>query len=264
LQYRGSIKSVSIIGAGNVGWHLACAFHFAGIEIKQIYSRNYSKAKELAQMVSAIPVSSFEEWESIQDLCLLCVSDDAIGPLLRNDRLLRCCVVHTSGSTGMEVFPASEFGQGILYPLQTFTRGVDMDYSTIPFLVEGNTSEMTNSLIGLAGKVSATVIDSDSQMRRRIHTAAVFACNFGNHMSVIADKLLKEAGMDIQIIRPLIEQTYIKMNDMSPEAAQTGPAQRGDNSTLEKHLEELKDKPLEQEIYKLLSENILRYRKEHE
>ncbi|MFC2089785.1 Rossmann-like and DUF2520 domain-containing protein [Bacteroidota bacterium] len=258
MQSRSDISSLSIIGAGNVGWHLAHAFYRAGKTIHKVYSRSAEKAEELAAKVNAIALTSLDDLSNDQDLLILCVTDDAIDPVIQALGKSPGKILHTAGSTGMEVFSGVESPHGVLYPLQTFTRGVDMDYSKIPFLIESSSERFTASIKKLAGLVSASVRVTNSADRLRIHIAAVFACNFGNHMAVLAAALLKEAGFDFELLLPLLEQTTGKLEYMNPAEAQTGPAARRDLATISRQLEALKEDRELSEIYKVLTESIIR------
>jgi predicted short-subunit dehydrogenase-like oxidoreductase (DUF2520 family) len=134
-----------------------------------------------------------------------------------------------------------------------------MDYGNIPFLLEAASEHALQVISQVADGISGifSVIDSDARLQ--VHMAAVFACNFSLHMAAVADRLMKEYGMDISLLESLIRQTYEKMIAMDPHLAQTGPAVRGDKTTINKHLVALKDKLPEKEIYKIVSENIARY-----
>jgi hypothetical protein len=60
-------------------------------------------------------------------------------------------------------------------------------------------------------------------------------------MNVIAKKILKSQNIDADILNPLIKETADKLNYLSPMEAQTGPAIRNDEKTIQKHLNLLKE-----------------------
>ncbi len=259
MQVEKEITSVSIIGAGNVGWHMALAMHQHGITVINIVSRNQTNAKELASLVSAKAASGPEQLVRVPDLCMLCVTDDALEDVVKTYTNAGTVVVHTSGSTGMEIFDSESSNTGVFYPLQTFTRGREMTYDRIPFLVEGATHTVTVRLMQLARKISGTAIETNAELRRKVHIAAVFACNFSNHMAAVANNMLKESGLDFSLLRPLLEETADKLQSMDPQDAQTGPAVRSDMKIVQSHITALKDRPDEAMLYKLLTNNIIRY-----
>lgn len=262
VQDPEEIHKVAIIGTGNIAWHLARAMHRSGMDITCIISRSMQRAAELSEDVSATPLDDPDNVQEQPDMYLLCVGDDALPEVQEEYAGKGPLVVHTSGSTGIGVLSADKNATGVLYPLQTFTRGVEMTYDRIPFLVEGSAEEVTLRLEQLAGKISREVHQINSQQRRQIHVSAVFACNFSNHLSAIAGRLMQQSGLSFDLLMPLIEETTRKLRDKSPEEAQTGPAVRNDLTTIEKHMETLGSLPEEQEIYRLLTESIMRYRKE--
>lgn len=260
MQEVEQIRTISIVGAGNLGWHMATAFHKAEISILHIIARNSSKAAILAGRVGAKPLSTNDELREKPDLILLCVSDGAIEDLSTKFSNMSPLLCHTSGSTGIELLKNEGGQSGVFYPLQTFTEGIEMDYNSIPVLIEGSSPRAAAKLKSLAKTITNSCQEVDSQTRLFVHMAAVFACNFSNHMAAIATELLKSKGLNSEILRPLIEQTYRKLESVDPSKAQTGPAVRDDYKTILKHLDALSNKPDEQEIYRLISENIASYR----
>ncbi len=255
------INTVSVVGAGNVGWHLARALYQCGVRIINVYSRTREHAANLAAEVAAVPVTRLEDFNIEPDMYLISIPDDALLEVTASFAGKKAILAHTSGSISIEIFNMGIRNFGVFYPLQTFTLGNEMEYSGIPFLIEGSSPEVTSLLRQLADKLSGVVHETDSETRLKVHIAAVFACNFSNHLAVIADHLLSETGLGFDLIRPLISETYRKMIVMGPLPAQTGPALRNDIITINNHLKELKRFPFEQQLYKLLSDNISRYGK---
>lgn len=258
-----NVSTISVIGTGNVGWHLATAFYRAGITIRHVVSRSEEHAKELAEQVGAAPVTDLSVIKDHPELCLVCVSDDAISSVAETFRDSGVGLVHTSGSTGISVLTEVCQQAGVLYPLQTFTKGKDMEYAQVPFLIEATDTTFLKKLKTLAELLSEKVFEIDSEARRKIHIAAIFACNFSNHLVSIAADLMNENDFDYELLVPLITETMEKLQKMNPVAAQTGPAVRNDRAIIDRHLESLNNRPRERELYKLLSENILRYRNKH-
>ncbi len=261
MQKSREIKSVTVIGAGNVGWHMAKAFYQTGINVLDVVSGTQLHAEELAKIVSAIPRNEIDSIEREPDLFLLCVKDDLLNEIIGKFSVTKAIVAHTSGSTGTVIFQNRVRNYGVFYPLQTFTRGNEMTYHTIPFLVEGASVQTAQQLKGLADRISGIVYEADSEARRKMHIAAVFACNFSNHLAAIANDLLLETGLRFELLNPLMEETIQKLITMDPASAQTGPAVRNDNNTIEKHMITLEGRPEEQQLYGLLTESIKRYRK---
>ena len=238
------ITSVNIIGAGNVGTHL-CNHLSNRVEVKTFYQRKDGHS------LSDLPEV---------DLNIICVNDDAIIEVSQElDKSIP--TIHTSGSVKMEVF--GDFDEyGILYPLQSFTKGCDIDLSTVPFLIEANSQSFERILNSFAKKhLSNTVIYANSEERSKIHLAAVFASNFTTYMLKISQDLLGD--VDVEILKPLVMEVIDKSFDIGAGKALTGPAVRGDQEVINKHLLMLKDKQTYYRIYQVITEAILKLKDEH-
>lgn len=260
LMNNSSISSVVLFGTGNVGTHLAKVMVDSGIEIRQIYSRSPNHATELASQKNVMPISDLKDADTSADLWLISVTDDAIKGIVEKLPDFDGIIAHTAGSVSIEALLRFK-KRGVFYPFQTLSKERKVDYVDVPFLIEGNDSETTRKLMKLAGILSAKVSEADSHLRARLHIAAVLTCNFVNHLYTLSSDLLEEGGLSFKYLTPLIKETTQKVLYMSPHDAQTGPAIRNDQAIIEKHLAQLKDHPSIQEIYKLLSHDILQYHK---
>jgi predicted short-subunit dehydrogenase-like oxidoreductase (DUF2520 family) len=167
--------------------------------------------------------------------------------------------VHTAGSVPIDVFQNSRAKRyGVLYPLQTFSINRKISFDHIPLFIEANQAEDEQLLEKIALSLSDKVIRLSSEKRKHLHLAAVFACNFTNHLYASAAKILEEQNLPWEVLLPLIEETAAKVKALHPKEAQTGPAVRYDTNIINKHLEMLKNDPDKQELYRLLSQSIHR------
>ncbi len=248
---------VVIIGAGNVATHLAKALSNNAV-ILQIFSRNKENADALASQLAETPITTdnIDDIISEADIYIVSIKDDAIKPLVDKIKANTALWVHTSGSVPMTVFSDKMKRYGVLYPLQTFSRDVDVDIAEVPFFIEGSDVDVQKEISDLARLMSQNIKIADSEQRKRIHVAAVFACNFSNHLWAIAEKILQEGGFDFDVLMPLLRVTLDKAGKVSPAEGQTGPARRGDTGTMSCHLEHLDSDTAE--IYRLLSQNIMK------
>lgn len=257
------IKTCVVIGSGNVATHLATALA-PYVEILQIFSRDILHARELADRISSSCVATNDVTAICPnaDLYLMSVTDDSIAsllqqiPCLNNDGIW----VHTSGSVGVDVFVELRGHFGVFYPLQTFSKHKAVDMKSVPFFIEGSSSFVEKCLLDLAGKISDNVRLLNSEGRRRLHVAAVFACNFVNYMWVVADRQLRLCGTDIHALDPLLKETMEKITTLSPAEAQTGPARRGDKHIIDSHIKMLSGD--DAQLYEILSNQI--YKTYHE
>lgn len=257
---KDKIRNIAFVGAGNLAWHLAPALDNAGYPVREVYSRNERNARQLASRLYQANVKKDADFAGSDiDVVIIAVSDDAIGQVV-TDLVLPddVMVVHTSGSTPMRVLEATDTEHtGVFYPLQTFSKGVSVNFEDVPILVEGSSPDVERALQTMARALSPTVAAISSERRLALHLAAVFASNFTNHMVTIAFDLMEDHDLDPEWLKPLIAETLNKSLDAGPVQAQTGPARRGDLGILRRHTEFLKDNPSSREIYALISQHIL-------
>jgi len=244
------------IGAGNVASHLVKSLCASGFRLMQVYSRTIESANALAEPVNSASVTSLSEILTEADFYLVSLPDAVLPVFLNDFRTHDKLIFHTAGSHGLEVFGGNYQKCGILYPLQTFTKNVELDLKAVPFLIEAADNKTLSEIEGIADAISDKVFVTDSETRRWIHLAAIFASNFTNHMYVASSQILKERNLDPDILKPLIEETFRKSRTVDPSEAQTGPAVRNDFNTIEKHIKMLERLPFLQKIYTFTSQSI--------
>lgn len=242
---------VSIVGGGNVAFHFHKAFQQAGHKVQHIYVRN---PKSVSWAI-ARPVTDLEKDDS--ELLMLAVSDHAIKEIAdRYDLGSFSMVVHCSGAVSLDVFKDTNLTHyGVFYPLQTMSRHKTIDYSQVPLYIEANSPESEERLIRLGKSISKNVDKMNSEARMKAHVAAVFASNFTNYLLAVAEDLLQLHNLDRSLLYPLLDETIEKFKDQGALVSQTGPAIRGDNDTIKKHLENIED-PTYRKIYQLLTDVI--------
>lgn len=250
-----SISSISIIGSGNLATHLVKALYQSDFKIINVYSRNINHAAVLAKQVGAIAIDNIRLLEQA-DLIIICVSDSAIAEI-NNSLKVTSLVVHTSGSTSLDILN-SQINFGVIYPFQTFSKDVDIDFSKVPVFIEANSQGNVLLLKEMIEKISDSVRLLHSEQRLKLHLSAVFANNFSNHMFAIAKDILSEANLPFELLTHLIEETTVKaLKSGDPDKVQTGPAVRWNFNILEQHKEILAHKPLWQKIYTFVSDSIM-------
>jgi len=253
------IKSVCILGAGNVATHFGKSIKNAGIKVSQIYNRSEEAGIELAGKLGCNYISDLNKINETADIILFVVSDSAIVPILKSRNWENKFLVHTSGSIPSEIFYNYTNKFGVIYPLQTFSKEREIDFSTIPLFISANTPGNFDLLSSFCEKLSKSVFETDSDKKAILHLAAVFANNFSNHMFSIANELLKKNHLPLELLFPLIEETAFKAIKMNPRKAQTGPAFRNNFEVLKKQTEMLAAEPEWQKIYTFVSESIQKY-----
>lgn len=249
---------VSIIGSGNVAHHIGAALKNAGNSIADVTGRNIEATNELAAKLEAKSNFDFAATDRDADLILLCVKDDAIeevAALLPHSEKI---IAHTSGFRSFKVLQQLDANYGVFYPLQTMKKDVALNFNTVPILIEGSNEHTVAQLSLLAGNISESVHVVNEIQRQYIHVAAVFANNFTNHLLELSEQLLLAHNLDFNLLRPLIARSAENIAHHSPAQLQTGPAARKDFFTIEAHLNLLQDEVQMTQIYRVLTESILR------
>lgn len=256
-----NIKNIIIIGAGNVATHLAIALQKADYNILQVFSRTEASASTLAIRLGCPYTTDIDKVSSEGQLYIVSVKDSALDSLLTplTRRAPQALFVHTAGSVPMNIWQGQAQRYGVLYPMQTFSKQRPVDFHEVSFFTEANTQDDLKALNGIALSLGSKVYEASSEQRRYLHIAAVFACNFTNHMYAIADHLLSAHGLPFEAMLPLIDETARKVHELSPVSAQTGPAQRYDENVINRHLEMLQSEPRLATIYEQISKDIHEY-----
>lgn len=251
------MKRVVIIGSGNLAEALARAVAESELELVQIYARNAERARTVATLAATRWTTQPAELADA-DIYLVAVSDRAVTEVAAALPLpAHACVAHTAGSVPLDVLSGSCAHRAVFYPMQTFTKGRRVDFSQIPIFLECDDETFYPELEAFARQLSQTVIRADSARRAKIHLAAVFACNFANHMYALGEQVARSAGLDFGVLKPLVRETAEKALDAaSPADVQTGPAVRHDLATQERHLQLLGDDAQLKEIYTTISQHI--------
>lgn len=251
---------IIILGSGRLATQLALALCEAGLPPLQIYSRTMAHAQRLAHKLSpqTEPIDSIAALRLDADYYILALSDAALPDLIAQMPSVDAVLAHTAGSVPMSVFEGKTSSYGVFYPLQTFSLDRKLNFAEIPLYIEANGTESLAKLNALASKVSKHCYEADSSQRKALHLAAVFACNFTNHMYSISQALLSESHLPPSSLAALISETAAKAALMPAIDAQTGPAMRGDASTMQAHQQLLTAHPEWQELYTMLSDDIQR------
>lgn len=242
---------IAIIGSGNVAHHLAKAFKEVQISVVQIFGRNEAELSKISTELN-IPFSTEKLAEA--DLYIIAVSDAAIAEIAEKINVENCLVAHTSGSVSRDALQGN-YRKAVFYPLQTFSKSKNLDYSNIPFFIDAENNEDKETLKNLATLISKNVMFADDEKRKYIHLTAVFACNFVNHLYARAKEIADSQNIPFSYFLPLIDETTQKIHELEPKLAQTGPAKRGDEKVLQTH-ESLITEEEKLKIYKTLNESI--------
>ena len=279
---------IVFLGSGNLATHLSLALKAAGEEIIQIFSRTQEHAQALADKLHCASCVSISDIRTDADVYIFSVKDDALPSLieqlavkLSGRHILEdtqsstslptgkgggrgYIFLHTAGSVPLSVFPSNtptpnthhpSPKHGVLYPMQTFSKDKSVNFREIPCFIEASDNNTLEEIKGIASKVSDHVLEMSSEKRKKLHLAAVFACNMVNHCYRLAEKVLEEEGIDFSLYIPLIQETANKVKELSPRKAQTGPMVRYDKKIMDAQIALINDERTRQ-IYRLMADSI--------
>ena len=243
--------SIVILGSGNVATHMFRALQSSKTcAVIQVYNHNESS---LLRFENSVPITTDISALKPADLYLICLKDDVIESIAEQIKIKTGIIAHTSGNQGLLRSPKDS---GVFYPLQTFSKTSELDYSTIPFCLEANSEENLSLLKSIASSISQHQYEISTAQRQTLHLAAVFVCNFTNHLYAIGEDICLQDDIPFDILKALIKETSEKVQSQSPSEVQTGPAARNDQKTITNHLKQLNSEDYKA-IYNLMTNSIL-------
>lgn len=251
-------RTVVLLGAGRVAQHLGPALQQAGHQVLQVWSRTATSAAALVAVLPGASASTDASRLAAADIYIVAVPDAAVPAVLAVAHFpAGALVVHTAGALPLSIFAEwPTIRGGVLYPLQTFSPGRRLDWPTVPLCVEAADAASEAELLNLGHSLSHDVRLVNSRQRLQLHVAAVFACNFTNHLLGISHALLAAENLPLDLLTPLVRETIDKALTEPPFTVQTGPAARHDGPTLARHTAALAAYPGWQNLYNVLSESI--------
>ena len=248
---------IVIIGSGNVAWHLAKICKEKSHHLLQILNVHSKKISASFDQFQVPYCYSINEISHQADIYILAIKDNEIEkfplPIFKEKQL----VLHTSGITSIESFSKKSNNYGCIYPLQSFTKGINVEFSKVPLLIEASNVYTKNKLEEFAYTLSNNVQYIDFEKRKVIHTNAVIVNNFTNHILYLSQQFLNHKNIDFNLFLPLIEETIHKITLDSAYNAQTGPARRNDLNTIQQHEVILNKEKQLLELYQLLTASII-------
>lgn len=247
---------ITFLGSGNVATHLALALHNCGCEISQVWSRNYSHAQLLAGRVNARPTDNLQSIDRSSDVYILATSDDALFDLALDLNLDPALVLHTSGATSMEVLKPISRRYGVLWSPQTFVRDVALEYSALPFCIEGCDQKTELDIEALVARVSRHIYHINREQRQCLHLSAVFVNNFTNALFGVAQDICQQHSIPFETLYTLIDTTAQRVKWGDVRFQMTGPAIRHDQKTLDSHRLLLEGSPEYLDLYDSLTKLI--------
>ncbi len=249
---------VTIIGSGNVATVLGRLLVGKGHTIAQVFSRELTHAKELAEIVKAEPVTDLLMINGDSDLYLLAVTDEVLPAVAAQLRLPGKLVVHTAGSVSKQVLENTTDRYGVLWPMKMIRKTMHA-LEPVSIVVDGHTEKVTAEIKELAHIFSPIVAQANDLQREKMHMLAAFTANFSNHLYHLAADYCEKEQIDFRFFYSIIEETAQKIQSQYPGDLQAGPAFRGDSQTVSHHMHLLAPYPGMQRIYLKMTESIADY-----
>lgn len=249
-----SNRRIAVIGTGNVATHLIEWFEAAGFLVTSVYTRHPDEHSQSTFIIR----DHLNYEEELCDFIVIATKDDAVAQVVAQlSNTGQAIILHTSGTVPLAVLERPDFaGTGILYPLQTLQKDRAITLDRVPFLIEGKTQGDLAAITALCDAVGINHSVASSEERLTYHVSAVISANFTNHLLFIAEKFLAGQQLNANILRPLMHETIQKAFELGALNSQTGPARRGDEQTLKRHIDLLKD-PQVKQLYEIISNSIL-------
>lgn len=228
----GLIQRVAIVGAGNVASAMATRLYERGVTVVSVCARHHAKAQRLAERVGARALDASGDCILPADACIVAVSDNDTAEIVQRLPARVGLIVHTSGTVPLVTRP--DVGTGVLYPFQTIREGIAVDWDRVPLLIESSVSVMER-VQGLAGQLSSNCTWVDSAKRREYHLLGTMVNNLVNGVLCGAEEYAHRRELAYGLCLPLLQETVRRAATVGAALSQTGPAMRGDLTTLDAH-----------------------------
>ncbi len=249
--------NIVFIGSGNVATYYAVALHKKQHNILQIYSPTIANAQLLADKVNAAATNNINNIVPNADAYFIAVKDDVLQNISLPDNLQNAVLIHCSGTSSVQSLQKSSQHLGVIWTLYSIKKENATQLNNIPLITDNTTDIAQKTIAQLTKDISEyPAMQLSDEKRKIMHLNAVLVNNFTNHLLDIAAKISEENQLPFEMLYPIIEQTFTQIKDQSPAKLQTGPAIRGDNTTIQEHLEFLKSNKEWQEVYSAITESI--------
>ncbi len=247
-----------LIGSGAMATFLAARLSAGGHTCSGLWARNRDAAADLARAAGLPLLSAPADLLDGADCCILAVADDAVSAVAASLRFRQTVLIHAAGSVPMAALHPGAAEVGVAWPVISLAGSGPPPHLDFPVLWEASSRRAARTVRAVAEALGVTTIhEADSPTRAALHSAAVFAQNFSNHMMAVAEMLCTDAALPFPLLHPLMRQTWERVSTMSPRMAQSGPARRGDTLVLQAQSDALKSRPEIQQVYEAVSRSIM-------
>lgn len=248
---------IVIVGTGNIATFFAQKLIEAQHEIVQVISATLEHAKDFANVYKCDFTDDIRQIYKDADAYIFAVKDDVLIQFSHEIILQNKLVIHTAGSVSLAQIKNISDRVACIWCVYSINKNNLPIEKNIPLVVNSIRYEDLNIVKSFAETISENIYELDDVQKSNVHLAAVFANNFVNHLYTISYSILDKKNISFDILKPIIQDTAQKILKHNPAEIQTGPAIRGDEKTMKKHLGMLKEDKILTEIYLLISESII-------
>lgn len=262
---------IGFVGAGKAGFSLGRYFTEHHVDVSGYYSRSKASAKEASVFTQTKYFETIEEIIASSDALFLTVPDGMVQNVwnsLKQYSLTGKFICHCSGAMSSAVFSGIDqtgaFGYSI-HPLIAISDKLQSyrDLSQAYFTIEGEKEHLCCWQQFFSGLGNPLKVIAREQ-KALYHGAAVFVSNFMVGLFDKGAELLTQCGFApeeaAQALMPLFVNNCRNIAAKGPVEALTGPVERADAKTLQKHLAVLDDE--ERILYTELSKILVKLSKE--
>jgi predicted short-subunit dehydrogenase-like oxidoreductase (DUF2520 family) len=250
---------IAVIGSGHIATFFSVKLAEAGHQITQVLSKHKVNALKLAERVDAHAETNPSLLHADSDVYLLAVNDDAIRHYLNHPVLKNKLVIYTSGALGLDELVQLSSKLACIWPVYSIQMDNLPMHDQVPMVITHTPAVDIETVQNICNVLSTSHYVLNDQQKRTVHLGAVIANNFTNHLFTLSEKLLQQDGISFDLLRPLIENTTDKLKTSPPYKNQSGPAIRHDQTTIQHHLDLLKEDETLKTIYLQLTESIQKY-----
>ena len=257
---------IGFIGAGRVGYTMGKYLKTKGLDIAGYYSRTMEHAADAAEFTDTRYFSNAVDLINECDAVFITVSDNAIKPLFDEIKHLReidgRIICHTSGALSSEIFedsPYQVYGYSI-HPMYAVSDKYTsyLNFSNAFITIEGHSLHLDEMVeyFRTAGLSTGSISTSS---KSKYHAACAIASNLVCGIYGFSQRILTECGMDEELsdkaLKGLFRDNAIGITEKGVTAQLTGPLERNDTGTVEKHMAVLEGE--DRELYKRCSKEVL-------
>ena len=249
-----NIFDVTIIGVGRLGGALALALSKKGYQVKELVSRDFEKAKRIADLIEPKPrILKPDEFDKISSSVIFITTQDDEIPIVAENLAEKLedlpYVFHTSGSLSSDVLQKLN-NEGCevasFHPLVSISDSINgaNSFANAYFCIEGDSEAV---IVGkqIANDLHGNPFTIEAKYKTLYHASAVMACGHLVSLISIAIDMLAICGLQKneaqEILMPLIKSTVTNLSTQTPSSALTGTFARADAGILRKHLETLRE-----------------------